>query len=134
MSSMPCVWSACAWVSSIASSRSTSAIEQLLAQIRPRVDQHLRLAAFGIGRSTNIEQRRRRFFGLFGSHSPQPCPTRGTPPDDPQPRMVTVKRHAAAASGGIFENSRRAFSVVIAPSSAGVTPLTSARTRAVSAT
>ena len=39
-------------------------------------------------RSTSSEQRRRRFFGLFGSQTPQPSAGRGTPPDEPQPRMV----------------------------------------------
>ena len=42
----------------------------------------------GFVRSTNNEQRRRRFFGLLGSQSPQPSATRGTPMDEPQPRMV----------------------------------------------
>src|SRR5690348_18210552 len=42
--------------------------------------------------STRIEQRRRRFFGLSGLQSPQPRAGRGTPPDEPQPRMVTARR------------------------------------------
>ena len=42
-------------------------------------------------RSTSSEQRRRRFFGLFGSQAPQPVPGRGTPPDEPQPRIVNVR-------------------------------------------
>ena len=41
-------------------------------------------------RSTSSEQRRRRFFGLAGSQAPQPSAGRGTPPDEPQPRMVNV--------------------------------------------
>ncbi len=41
-------------------------------------------------RSTRIEQRRRRLRGSFGSQAPQPLPTRGTPPDEPQPRIRRV--------------------------------------------
>ena len=43
-------------------------------------------------RSTSIEQRERRFLGLSGSQAPQCPPIRGTPPDDPQPRMVKRSR------------------------------------------
>ena len=42
----------------------------------------------GPSRSTSIEQRRRRFFGFLGSQSPQWPPIRGTPPEEPEPRMV----------------------------------------------
>ncbi len=38
--------------------------------------------------STSAPARRRRFFGLAGSHWPHMAPMRGTPPDEPQPRMV----------------------------------------------
>ena len=37
---------------------------------------------------SRIEQRRRRFFGFLGSQSPQFPPRRGTPPEDPQPRIM----------------------------------------------
>src|SRR5690242_9732081 len=42
---------------------------------------------------TRSEQRRLRFFGLLGSQAPQKPwpsepPSRGTPPDDPQPRIT----------------------------------------------
>ena len=47
-------------------------------------------------RSTSSEQRRRRFFGLAGSQAPQPCPTRGTPAEEAQPRMVAAKAQARA--------------------------------------
>ena len=64
-------------------------IEQLLAQIRRRVDQdagaRLRAVSQPRCRSTRSEVRRRRFFGLPGSQSPQPSAGRGTPPDEPQP-------------------------------------------------
>src|SRR3954467_11797343 len=40
--------------------------------------------------STIIEQRRRRFFGLLGSQAPQPSAGRGTPAEEPQPRIVSV--------------------------------------------
>ena len=42
-------------------------------------------------RSTRSEVRRRRFFGLFGSQAPQPSAGRGTPADEPQPRMVNFR-------------------------------------------
>ena len=44
-------------------------------------------------RRTRMEQRLRRFFGLAGSQAPQwpepsAPPSRGTPPEEPQPRIV----------------------------------------------
>jgi hypothetical protein len=39
---------------------------------------------------TSIEQRVRRFFGLSASQSPQSPWMRGTPPDDPHPKMRNV--------------------------------------------
>ena len=48
----------------------------------------LRLCRPGPSRSISIEQRRRMFLGFLGSQSPQCPPSRGTPPDDPQPRIV----------------------------------------------
>src|ERR1700741_1216658 len=41
-------------------------------------------------RSTMREQRRRRFLGFLGSHAPQPSAGRGTPAEEPQPRIVSV--------------------------------------------
>ena len=38
------------------------------------------------------DERRRRFFGLSGLQSPQCGPSSGTPPEPPQPRMVTFTR------------------------------------------
>ena len=67
--------------------------------------------------------------GSTASQAPQPWPTRGTPPDEPQPRIVTPRIHAAgphhghaphggshATSGsrGILSNRRRTFAVVVA--------------------
>ena len=63
-------------------------VKQLLAQIRRRVDQDAGDAVGLARRSTRSEQRRRRFLGLSGSQTPQPSAGRGTPPDEPQPRMV----------------------------------------------
>ena len=76
-------------------------IEHLLAQIGRGVDQNARdrlTAACGVGRSTRSEVRRRRFFGFFGSQSPQPRAGRGTPPEEPQPRMVNFSVIAKIAS------------------------------------
>jgi hypothetical protein len=39
-------------------------------------------------RSISALQRRRRFFGFEGSQAPHMVPMRGTPPEDPQPRIV----------------------------------------------
>jgi hypothetical protein len=62
---------------------------------RAGVDQHPRRARRPSRRSTSIEQRRRRLRGFAGSQAPQCPPSRGTPPEEPQPRMVT--RSSAAA-------------------------------------
>lgn len=88
-SSMPCVWSACSWLnrtpsisrtphSSICSRKSGDV------SISTRVSPCLETALI------KTEQRRRRFFEFKGSHWPQSFPIRGTPPEDPQPSMVTV--------------------------------------------
>jgi hypothetical protein len=39
--------------------------------------------------STRTAQRARLFLGSLGSHDPQSLPMRGTPPDEPQPNMVS---------------------------------------------
>ena len=53
-------------------------------------------------RSTSSAQRRRRFFGLAGSQLPQTLPTRGTPPEEPQPRMVKRMLMPASAVRGVL--------------------------------
>jgi len=40
--------------------------------------------------STKSDVRRRRFLGLLGSHAPQPSAGRGTPPEEPEPRIVKL--------------------------------------------
>ncbi len=66
--------------------------QQLLAHVGRGVDQHAGLAICD-SRAHQEEQRPRRFFGLAGSQAPQkgwrPSPRRGTPPEEPQPRMRT---------------------------------------------
>ena len=74
-------------------------LEQLLAQVGRSVDQDSGRAG-GAERSSSTEQRRRRFFGFAGSQSPHPCPTRGTPPDEPQPRMVSRSVNATVRRPG----------------------------------
>ena len=65
-------------------------VDQLLAQIGRGVDQRHALFRCSDVRSASSEQRRRRFFGFFGSQAPQPSAGRGTPAEDPQPRIVSV--------------------------------------------
>ncbi len=81
-------------------------IEELLAQIRRGVDQDAGHAAASppppSRRSTRSEVRRRRFFGFFGSQSPQPKAGRGTPPDEPQPRMVNFNVIASIGAAADF--------------------------------
>ena len=62
-------------------------IQQLLAQIGRGVDQHPRRAA---GRAALYQKRGAppAVFRNFGSQSPQPSAGRGTPAEDPQPKMV----------------------------------------------
>ena len=63
-------------------------------------------------RPTSREQRRRRLFGSAGSQTPQSPSTRGTPPEEPQPRIVKVSSCSRAASPRDRSNSRRSASVV----------------------
>ena len=108
---MPCVWSACSCVKSTASSRLTPA-SRSCSRRSGEVSTSTVVVPASPVRSTRMEQRRRRFFGLAGSQAPQPEPTRGTPPDEPQPRMVTVSVMRRAVSLGArsadaaFANSR----------------------------
>ena len=62
-SSMPWVWSACAWVIEHAVEPVDIGVEKLLAQVRRGIDQDPG-APFGPRRSTSSELRRRRFFGI----------------------------------------------------------------------
>ncbi len=100
-SSMPCVWSAWGWLKRTPSSRLTSAPISC-SRKSGDVSTSTVVAPSAPKRSTSTEQRRRRFFGLAGSQAPHPSPTRGTPPDEAQPRMVsrsvnaTIRQPAAA--------------------------------------
>src|SRR4051812_36042988 len=84
---MPWVWSACSWVKSTPSSESTSASRSC-----SRRSGDVSTSAGGPPasprRSTSSDVRRRRFLGLPGSHAPQPSAGRGTPPEEPQTRIV----------------------------------------------
>ena len=68
-------------------------LDQLLAQIGRRVDEDSGRAA---GPEALEEHRAAAaaILGFVGSHAPQPCPTRGTPADEPQPRMVRRRLNA----------------------------------------
>src|SRR5688572_16848328 len=62
----------------------------------------------GVVPVSSSEQRRRRFLGLAGSQTPQSPPMRGTPPDEPQPRMVAMMRAASAMrKPGLAEEPRK---------------------------
>ena len=58
-------------------------------------------------RSTSSAQRRRRFFGLAGSQAPQTLPTRGTPPEEPQPRRVNLMLMRPSAARGVLRRGGR---------------------------
>ena len=74
-------------------------------------------------RSTSSEVRRRRFFGLFGSQAPQPSAGRGTPMEEPQPRMVKRKVMRPPPAGrGTLLNRRKKLSVVCRAISSSDTP------------
>ena len=101
-------------------------VEQLIAAVRRRVDQHVRrpLSALALH-----EQRAAPppVLRIGGSQAPQTLPMRGTPPDVPQPRIVTFKlmRRFAARSRrgrGTFLNRRKKFSLVVRAMSASLTP------------
>src|SRR5690606_11472347 len=66
-------------------------------RISGEVSMRTRVAPSPSNRSTRREQRVRRFFGFAGSQAPQTLPMRGTPPDDPQPRMVNLRRAISRA-------------------------------------
>src|SRR3954471_1650957 len=84
---MPWVWSACSWVKSTPSSESTSA-SRSCSRRSGDVSTSTRVTAAASRRFTRSDVRRRRFWGLPGSHAPQPSAGRGTPPEEPQPRIV----------------------------------------------
>ena len=82
--------------------------QQLLAHIGRGVDQHRGFAP----RRTSSEQRRRRFLGLAGSQAPQSPlpsapPSRGTPADEPQPRMVAWRRSAILTRASLSRTGGR---------------------------
>ena len=85
-------------------------VEQLLAQIGRRVDEHAR--APSDRSSTSSEQRRRRLRGSVGSQRPSRAGA-GTPPDEPQPRIGDGEAHAAPPRArGTFANRRKKLSLV----------------------
>ena len=96
------------------------------------------------GARPRSDVRRRRFFGLFGSQSPQPSAGRGTPPEEPQPRMVKRRLMPRArfapspeippVGRGTLRNSAKKLSVVCCAMSSNDTPRASARTLATSPT
>src|SRR5215470_18043970 len=60
----------------------------------------MRVTPWALRRSARNDVRRRRFFGLLGSQTPQPNAGRGTPPDEPQPKMVNFNVMADLTSCG----------------------------------
>src|SRR5258708_770846 len=88
-SSMPWVWSACSCVRNTASMWSTS-VEINCSRRSGEVSITMRVVPWPDVCSTSREQRRRRFLGLLGSQAPQPSAGRGTPAEEPQPRIVSV--------------------------------------------
>src|SRR5438445_9390564 len=86
---MPWVWSACSWVRNTASMWSTL-VESNCSRRSGEVSITMRVVPSLDVCSTSSEQRRRRFLGLLGSQAPQPSAGRGTPAEEPQPRIVSV--------------------------------------------
>src|SRR5262245_24966447 len=96
---MPWVWSACSWVKSTPCSQSTSASSSC-SRRSGEVSTSTRVTPAPLRRSTSSDVRRRRFLGLPGSQAPQPRAGRGTPPEEPEPRIVkrSVMPHACSDS------------------------------------
>ncbi len=102
---MPAAWSAWSWVNSTASTRFTPAA----AVCRRRSGEvSIRTVVSCSGpspercserRRTMRLQRLRAFFGFDGSHAPQSPSARGTPPDEPQPRITYSSAPFMLASG-----------------------------------
>src|SRR6266702_567213 len=88
-SSMPWVWSACSCVRNAASMWSTL-LSMSCSRRSGAVSMTMRVVPWPDTCSTISEQRRRRFFGFVGSQAPQPRAGRGTPAEEPQPRIVNV--------------------------------------------
>ncbi len=126
-SSMPWMWSAWACVHTTPSSVPTPASISCGTMSGP-VSTRTRVVPSGPWRSTSSEQRRRRFFGLAGSQSPQCPPSRGTPAG----RAAAKDRGADHAAARV--NSRSKLALVCAANSASDMPNSSAPTRAVWAT
>src|SRR5262249_21487060 len=96
-SSMPWVWSACSWVKSTASSQFTSA-SRSCSRKSGEVSIRTLVTPRPLRRSTKSDVRRRRFLGLFGLQAPQPSAGRGTPPEEPDPRIVKLAAMSHASS------------------------------------
>ena len=86
--------------------------KRLLAKVRAGIDQHVGDRRRSEIRCASSEQRRRRFFGLLGSQTPQSPPIRGTPGDEPQPehREAIDARSSRPQRRGTLENRRKKFS------------------------
>src|SRR5262245_16124812 len=97
-SSMPWVWSACSCVKRTASSQSTSA-SRSCSRRSGEVSTNTRVTPAPLRRSTRSDVRRRRFLGLLGLQAPQPSAGRGTPPEEPEPRIVKLAVMAPCAQG-----------------------------------
>ena len=68
--------------------------------------------------STTIDTRERRFFGSFGSHSPQSLPIRGTPVEVPDPSTISFTSPALLNSrskiaGGVLGQRFKRFAAQI---------------------
>ena len=113
-SSMPWVWSAWSCVKSTPSMLLDARGQQLLAQVGRRVDQDR-------GRAPACRRARPAARSAGGGSSgcrdrscPSTLPTRGTPPDEPQPRIVKRSAHAGREppSRGALAYRRKKLSVV----------------------
>ena len=110
--------------------------EQLLAQIRRRIDKHLSFRAIG---AALLDKERAAPAAVFRNGriaGPPSLANARDPAGGPAAKDREGEAHAASApaGSGILEKRRNALAAVAFASASSDTPLTSARTRAVSLT
>ena len=83
-------------------------VDQLLAQVGRGIDHDPR----GAVRARALDQQRAAaaaVFGLLGSQAPQPSAGRGTPAEEPQPRIVSVSVMPPPSAPALWRTAGRSF-------------------------